>query len=77
MALSEGSRARDAWVVQAVEHLALDFGSGCDLAVCEFEPRTRLGADSSEPEPASDSVSPSLSAPPSLVCFFFFSLSQK
>ena len=42
-----------------------DFGSGGDLAVCEFEPCIGLRADSLEP--ALDSVSPSLSAPPPLV----------
>ena len=41
---------------------ASDFGSGHDLAVCEFEPRIGLCAQSLEP--VSDSVSPSLSAPP-------------
>ena len=34
---------RGAWVAQS------DFGSGHDLAVCEFEPRIWLCADSSEP----------------------------
>ena len=43
---------------------ASDFSSGHDLMVCEFKPRVGLCADSSEPEPASDSVFPSLSAPP-------------
>ena len=41
-----------------------DFGSGDDLVVREFEPCLGLCADSSEP--ASESVSPSLSAPPPL-----------
>ena len=50
---------------------APDFGSRHDLAVCEFEPRVGLRAASTEP--ASDSVSPSLSAPaPLMLC-----LSQK
>ena len=44
--------------------LSIDFSSGHDLAVHEFEPRVMLWADGSELEPASDSVSPSLSAPP-------------
>ena len=39
-----------------------DFGSGHDLAVGEFEPRIRLSAVGTEP--ASDPLSPSLSAPP-------------
>ena len=50
-----------------------DFGSGHDLTVHGFKPRFGLCADSSEPGAASDSVSPSLSAPPSLV----LALSQK
>ena len=40
--------------------------SGHDLAVCEFKPCVGLCADSGSLEPASDSVSPSLSAPPLL-----------
>ena len=44
----------------------LDFGSGHDLAVREFEPRIGLRADSAEP--AWDSLSPSLLAPPLLAC---------
>ena len=48
-----------AWVAQ-----------GHDLAVCEFEPRVGLRADSSEPGAALDSVSPSVSVPPLLTrCF--------
>ena len=42
----------------------LDFGSGRDLEVREFEPRVGLSAVSTEP--ASDPLSPSLSAPPLL-----------
>ena len=46
---------------------ASDFGSGHDLGVHEFEPLCwQLCADSSETGAASDSVSPSLSAPPPL-----------
>ena len=41
-----------------------DFGSGHDLAVCEFEPHIQLAAVSAES--ASDPLSPSLSAPPLL-----------
>ena len=50
-----------AWVAQLVKHPTLDFGSGHDLMVHKFEPHTGLHADS--PEPAWDSVSPSLFAP--------------
>ena len=49
-------------VAQLVES---NFDSGHDLAVREFEPRIRLCAGSLEA--ASDSVSPSLSAPPLLI----------
>ena len=52
---------------------ASDFGSGHDLAVRGFEPRVGLCADSSEP--ASDSVSPSLSA--SALLALYLSLSEK
>ena len=48
-----------------------DFGSGHDLAVCEFEPRVGLSAIRTEP--ALDPLSASLSAPPLLA----LSLSQK
>ena len=41
--------------------LASDFGSAHDLMVHEFEPHVLLCADSSDPEAALDSVSPSLS----------------
>ena len=51
-----------AWVPQSVKYLTLDFGSGHDLTVRESELRSGLGADGMEP--AWDSVSPSLSAPP-------------
>ena len=50
-------------------------GSGHDHTVHEFEPRVGLGADSSESGAASDSVSPSLSAPPLLM--LCLSLCQK
>ena len=51
----------------------LSSGSGHDLTVREFEPHVGLCADSSEPGPASDSVSPSLSAPPPLTLSLSFS----
>ena len=47
-------------MAHSVKHLTPDFSSGCDLMVCEIEPQVRLHADSKEP--ASDSLSPSLSA---------------
>ena len=40
---------RGAWVAQSVEWPTLDFGSGHDLTVCEFEPHVGLCADSIEP----------------------------
>ena len=45
---------------QSVECPTLDFGSGHDLIVPEFEAHIRLRADSAEP--AWDSLSPSVSA---------------
>ena len=46
---------------------ASDFGSGRDHTVCEFEPRVRFCADSSEPGACFGvCVSFSLSAPPLL-----------
>ena len=46
-------------MVQLVEHPTLDFGSGHDLMVPEFEPHVGFCADSAEL--AWDSLSPSLS----------------
>ena len=53
---------RGAWVAQSVKCPALDFRSGHDPTVRGFKPHIRLCADSVEP--AWDSLSPSLSAPP-------------
>ena len=50
LALGGGS-----WVAQSVKRQTLDFSSGHDLMVCEFEPCIRLCADSMEP--AWDSLS--------------------
>ena len=47
--------------------LTLDFSSGHDLTVHEFEPCVRLCADSVEPAWDSLSLSLSLSAPPLLI----------
>ena len=56
---------RGAWVAQSVKRMTLDFVSGHDLTVCEFEPHIGLCPDSVEP--AWVSVSPlSLSLPPPL-----------
>ena len=63
------------WGAQSVEHPALDFSSGHELTVREIEPRVGLCVDSSEP--AGDSLSPSLSAPPLLMCTCSLSLSLK
>ena len=54
---------------------ASNFGSGHDLTVCEFEPRVGLVLTAQSLEPVSDSVPPSLSAPPPLV-LQFLSLSK-
>ena len=47
------------WVSQWVKHKTLDFSSGHDLTIHEFNPHVRLCADSVEA--AEDSLSPSLS----------------
>ena len=52
---------RGAWAAQSVKHLTLDFSSGCDLTVCEFEPLVELCAGSMEP--AWDFLSVPLSLP--------------
>ena len=65
---------RDAWVAKLVDHPTLDLGSGHDLAVCETKSLIGLCADSAEP--AWDSFSPSLSAPPLLVHVHALSLSR-
>ena len=49
-------------MAQSVKHLALGFGLGHDLTVCEFEPCIRLFAGSAEP--AWDSLSSLSSHPP-------------
>ena len=51
-------------MAQLFRHPTLDFGSGHDLTICEFEPCVVLCTDSVEP--AWDSLPPSLSAPPIL-----------
>ena len=48
-------------MAQSVKCLPLDFCSGHDLTVCEFEPHVRLHADGTEP--AWDSQFPSVSVP--------------
>ena len=53
------------WTAQSLKRLTLDFSSGHVLAVCEFEPLVGVCTDSAEP--ARDSLSPSLSAPPLLM----------
>ena len=50
-------------MVQVVKRLTLDFSSAHDLGVRELKSRVGLCADSGSLDPASDSVSPSLSAP--------------
>ena len=65
----------DAWVAHLFQHPTLGFGSGHDLVVCGIEPRVRLCVDSVEH--ARDSLSPSLSAPPSLTHSLSVCLSLK
>ena len=57
---------RGAWAAQSAKRPTLGFVSGHDLTVRGFEPRVGLCADSVEP--AWDSLSPSLSAPPHSHC---------
>ena len=59
-------------MARSVKSPTLDFGSGHDLTVREFEPHVGLGADSTEP--ASDSLCLPLSLPLSRLCSL--SLSQ-
>ena len=53
---------------------ASDFGSGHDLMVLEFEPHIGSVLTAQSLEPASDSVSSSLSAPPPLTLCLSLSL---
>ena len=62
-------------MAQSVKHPILDLDSGHHLTVHEFEPRVGLCTDSEEP--AWNSLSPSLSAPPLFVLFLSFFLSFK
>ena len=59
------------WGVQPVKHLTLDFGSGHDLTVHEFEPLIGLQADSAKP--AWDSLSSSLCPFPTLARLYSLS----
>ena len=52
-------------MAQSVKHLTPDFGSGHDFIVLEIKPQVEPCADGVEP--AWESVSPVLSAPPPLV----------
>ena len=57
-----------------------DFGSGHDLTGYDFEPHVRLWGSvltAQSLEPASDSVSPSLSAPPLLSLALSLKLKKK
>ena len=58
---------RGTWVVQSVKRLTLDFSSGHDLTVCEFEHHVRFHADITEP--SWDPLSP-------LPCLHFVPLSK-
>ena len=65
----EDEVVRGTWVAQTVERPTFDFDTGHDLMVREFELHVRLCTDSMDP--AWNSLSPSLSAPP----LFMLSLS--
>ena len=60
-------------MAQSLRHPALNFGSGHNLTVGEFEPHIGLCADNMEP--AWDYLSPSFSAPPLLALSLSLSLS--
>ena len=62
-------------MAQLVKHLTLDFSSGHDLSVYKLEPHIEFFADSEEP--AWDSVSASLSAPPPPVLCFSQNINKK
>ena len=68
------SRRRDrrgAWVAQSVKHPTLDFGSGHDLTVCEFEPHVGLCTDNVQSLLGILSLSFSLSLPISCLPLYF------
>ena len=65
---------KGAWVAQSVKCPTLDFSSGHNLMVHEFEPHVGFHADGVEP--AWDSVSPSLSAPPLLALNLFLKINK-
>ena len=71
----EKTKSWDAKVARVVKCLTLDFCSGRDLMVCEFEPRVRLCAESVEH--VWDSISSSLSAPHKLMHSLSLSLKNK
>ena len=56
---------------------ASDFSTGYDLVVCEFKPASGSVLTAQTLEPASNSVSSSLSASPLLTLSLSFSLSKK
>ena len=62
-------------MAQSVKRPTLDFSSGHDLTVHEIEPHIWLFADSAEP--AWESLSPLLSAPPPLMHMLFLILCLK
>ena len=62
-------------MAQLIKRLTLNFSSGHDLTIREFEPHKGLSAVSWEP--ALDPLSSSLSAPPPLTLALSLSLSQK
>ena len=69
----KANKSGDTWVAQSVKHLTLDSGLGHDLMVHDTEPQVGIHTDSAEP--AWDSLSPCLSAPPHLSLSLFLSLS--
>ena len=64
-------------MAQLVERRILDFSSGHNLSVREFEPALGSVLTAQSLESAWDSVSPSFSAPPPLVLFLSLSKINK
>ena len=61
-------------MAQSVKCLTLEFGSGHDLTVHQFEPHVGFPIDRAEP--AWDVLTPSLSAPPLLTWVYVLPLSK-
>ena len=61
-------------MAHSVQRLTLNFGSGSDLTAHRIEPR--IGLCTGRAEPAWDSLSPSLSAPPLLTLYLSLKINK-